>query len=203
MMGIESPVKTKAVLPAIYRTRLGRAYCADCLDALRSIPSSTIDLVLTSPLSRYGGRNRTGMFLRKSTLPGSCPTQMKSRECSSQAAALSSTLASRGTRESQHALSTTLNSSPVDDDREGASQGCNQSHMVAVENSKAKCFQPARFEALYEEYGDLAKEATMRDARDRSAPRKNPVSGVNCRLSRIALETKRIPVKRIRGRASA
>jgi len=33
----------------IYGTKLGSAYCADCLDILKTIPSMSIDLVLTSP----------------------------------------------------------------------------------------------------------------------------------------------------------
>jgi len=33
----------------LYKTRLGRAYCADCLDVLKTIPSGSIDLVITSP----------------------------------------------------------------------------------------------------------------------------------------------------------
>jgi len=36
------------ILP-IYKTKLGKAYCADSLDILRTLPSSSIDLVLTSP----------------------------------------------------------------------------------------------------------------------------------------------------------
>ncbi|MBM4047743.1 MAG: site-specific DNA-methyltransferase [Planctomycetes bacterium] len=33
----------------LYRTKLGKAYCADCLDVLRAIPSESVDLVITSP----------------------------------------------------------------------------------------------------------------------------------------------------------
>lgn len=33
----------------LYRTRLGQAYCADCLDVLQTVPSRSIDLVITSP----------------------------------------------------------------------------------------------------------------------------------------------------------
>jgi len=36
------------ILP-LYKTKLGKAYCADCLDVLKIIPSSSIDLVMTSP----------------------------------------------------------------------------------------------------------------------------------------------------------
>lgn len=33
----------------LYRTKLGNAYCADCLDVLKVIPAESIDLVITSP----------------------------------------------------------------------------------------------------------------------------------------------------------
>jgi DNA modification methylase len=32
-----------------YRTGLGRAYCADCLDVMKTLPKNSVDLVLTSP----------------------------------------------------------------------------------------------------------------------------------------------------------
>lgn len=33
----------------LYETKLGKAYCANCLDVLQNIPSRSIDLVITSP----------------------------------------------------------------------------------------------------------------------------------------------------------
>jgi len=33
----------------LYETRLGKAYCADCIEVLRTIPAKSIDLVITSP----------------------------------------------------------------------------------------------------------------------------------------------------------
>lgn len=33
----------------IYQTNLGKAYCADCLDVLKTIPARSVDLVITSP----------------------------------------------------------------------------------------------------------------------------------------------------------
>ena len=37
------------MIPPIYRTRLGKAYCANSLEILRTIPTASIQLVLTSP----------------------------------------------------------------------------------------------------------------------------------------------------------
>ena len=33
----------------LYKTKFGKAYCADCLDVLKKIPPESIDLVITSP----------------------------------------------------------------------------------------------------------------------------------------------------------
>ncbi len=33
----------------LYKTKFGKAYCADCLDVLKTIPQESIDLVITSP----------------------------------------------------------------------------------------------------------------------------------------------------------
>jgi len=33
----------------LYETKLGKAYCADCLDVLKDLPNDSIDLVITSP----------------------------------------------------------------------------------------------------------------------------------------------------------
>ncbi len=33
----------------LYQTQLGKAYCADCLEILKIIPSGSVDLVITSP----------------------------------------------------------------------------------------------------------------------------------------------------------
>lgn len=33
----------------VYRTKVGKAYCADCLDVFRIIPDGSVDLVITSP----------------------------------------------------------------------------------------------------------------------------------------------------------
>ncbi|MBW1998609.1 MAG: site-specific DNA-methyltransferase [Deltaproteobacteria bacterium] len=37
------------MIQPLYQTKLGKAYCADCLDILKLIPKSSIDLVITSP----------------------------------------------------------------------------------------------------------------------------------------------------------
>jgi len=37
------------MIDPLYETKLGRAYCADCLEVLRDIPTKSIDLVITSP----------------------------------------------------------------------------------------------------------------------------------------------------------
>ena len=37
------------MITPLYKTKLGEAYCADCLEVLQTIPKASIDLVITSP----------------------------------------------------------------------------------------------------------------------------------------------------------
>ena len=37
------------MIAPVYRTKLGKAYCCDCLEVLQTIPPNSVDLVITSP----------------------------------------------------------------------------------------------------------------------------------------------------------
>jgi DNA modification methylase len=54
----QAVAKARAEAPEAFETRLGRVVVGDCLDVLRTLPSDSVDLVVTSP--PYDGQSKYG-----------------------------------------------------------------------------------------------------------------------------------------------
>jgi site-specific DNA-methyltransferase (cytosine-N4-specific) len=45
----ESVMAKRVTLPIFHTTKLGRIYCADSLAVMKTVPSGSVDLIMTSP----------------------------------------------------------------------------------------------------------------------------------------------------------
>jgi DNA modification methylase len=45
----EAAMSQRVTLPVFHTTKLGRIYCADSLAVMKTLPSESIDLIMTSP----------------------------------------------------------------------------------------------------------------------------------------------------------